>query len=291
MPLTYYGDGSQPAPVTTTRINIASSTNATPIVVTTATNHGFSAAGGDTVEVEGHLVNTAANGVSQITWLSPTTFSLNGSVGNGVGGATGYVDDYEVSPAQTFPLDGENVDSSTSNPPLENLTNAVPFLYRRAGKYRLYDIYTGGAGTDGGSAWATGTLTTNSFVNLTTGTALLGFAGGAHSPVLQATDILLATITTSLLITFAGSTTISLAASIAGGTYISTVLCSEVWQPTAGDSGIGIIGASWSGIYAGGGTGVFDFGMVARLTPGSAGSSAVALEPPWRLIVQHYRQN
>lgn len=66
---------------------IASSTNATPIVVTTAANHGYST--GDKVTISGHLVNTAANGTWVITVVAADEFSLDGSVGNGVGANTG----------------------------------------------------------------------------------------------------------------------------------------------------------------------------------------------------------
>lgn len=67
--------------------SIASSTNASPIVVTMAAAHGY--ATNDTVYIKGHLVNTAANGSWTITVTGATTYSLNSSVGNGVGGATG----------------------------------------------------------------------------------------------------------------------------------------------------------------------------------------------------------
>lgn len=75
--------------------NIASSTNATPIVITTSSAHGFET--GDIVVVDGHTINTAANNTNSnyawaITKLSDTTFSLTGSVGNGVGGADGTCD-------------------------------------------------------------------------------------------------------------------------------------------------------------------------------------------------------
>lgn len=70
-----------PAPVA-----ISSSTQATPIVVTTAANHGLST--GDTVVIAGHLTNTAANGTWNATSLTSTTFSIP-TTGNGVGGATG----------------------------------------------------------------------------------------------------------------------------------------------------------------------------------------------------------
>ncbi len=69
-------------------INIVSSTNATPIVVTTAIN---TLQDGDIVEIAGHLVNTAAVGVWKVNQLTTTTFELVGSVGVGVGGATGTV--------------------------------------------------------------------------------------------------------------------------------------------------------------------------------------------------------
>lgn len=72
---------------------IASSTNATPIVVT-ATAHGFS--NGDIVVIGGHTTNTCANGVWAIAGVAANTFQLTdpitgaNSVGNGVGSATGY---------------------------------------------------------------------------------------------------------------------------------------------------------------------------------------------------------
>lgn len=70
-------------------VNISSSTNASPIVVTTATNHGLET--GDYASIVGHLVNTAANGIWPVTVLSNTTFELDGSTGNGVGAGTGTV--------------------------------------------------------------------------------------------------------------------------------------------------------------------------------------------------------
>ena len=68
-------------------VAISSSTNATPIEITTATNHNL--ATGSPVQIRDHLINTAANGSWIITKVSNTKFTLDGSVGNGVGGATG----------------------------------------------------------------------------------------------------------------------------------------------------------------------------------------------------------
>ena len=68
--------------------SITSSTNATPISVT-STAHGY--ATGDTVVITGHTTNTNANGTWEITNTGANTFTLDGSVGNGVGGASGTV--------------------------------------------------------------------------------------------------------------------------------------------------------------------------------------------------------
>lgn len=66
---------------------IVSSTNAGPIQITSGAAHGLST--GDYVKIIGHLVNTNANGTWQITVNGANTFLLNGSTGNGVGGASG----------------------------------------------------------------------------------------------------------------------------------------------------------------------------------------------------------
>ena len=68
--------------------SISSSTNATPIAIT-CTAHGYST--GDTVVINSHTTNTNANGTWEITSTGANTFTLDGSVGNGVGGATGTV--------------------------------------------------------------------------------------------------------------------------------------------------------------------------------------------------------
>lgn len=68
-------------------VNIASSTNANPSVVTTAVAHGLAV--GDVVEIQNHLVNTNINGVWTLATVgSATTFTVPHAA-NGVGGATG----------------------------------------------------------------------------------------------------------------------------------------------------------------------------------------------------------
>lgn len=74
-----------------TTVNIVSSTNATPIVVTVGAGHGFVT--GDTIIGNGHTTNTKANGVwkASVSGNAITLLNADGtnSVGNGVGGATG----------------------------------------------------------------------------------------------------------------------------------------------------------------------------------------------------------
>jgi hypothetical protein len=76
---------------------ITSSTNATPIVVTTTAAHGLAA--GMAITITDHLVNTNANGnFITIATTSGTTITLgtisgltvSNAVGNGVGAATGF---------------------------------------------------------------------------------------------------------------------------------------------------------------------------------------------------------
>lgn len=69
-------------------LQVSAATNASPIVLTTGT-HGL--ATGDTVLVGGVLGNTNANGIWQVTNVTGTTFSLQGSTGNAAYTSGGYV--------------------------------------------------------------------------------------------------------------------------------------------------------------------------------------------------------
>lgn len=81
---------------TNTAISITSSTDATPIEITTGSAHGFET--GDIVTIEGHTTNTAANNTNSnrywaVTKVDSTKFTLDGSAGSGAGaGASGSVD-------------------------------------------------------------------------------------------------------------------------------------------------------------------------------------------------------
>lgn len=72
-------------------INITSSTNANPSVITTPT-HGYTT--GDVVEILNHATNTNINGTWTITVVSATTFSVP-QPANGAGTATGTVQKME----------------------------------------------------------------------------------------------------------------------------------------------------------------------------------------------------
>lgn len=76
-------------------VSISSSTNATPIVITTSAAHGLVT--GDYVAIASHTTNTNANGVWKVgTVPTGTTFQIlqmdgSNTTGNGVGGATGNI--------------------------------------------------------------------------------------------------------------------------------------------------------------------------------------------------------
>lgn len=82
------------------KVAIVSSTDATPIVLTTTT-HGFAV--GDAVNVAGHLTNTNANGTFTISAKGATTLTLQSTAGTGggAGGATGTVTKL---PTRVFPV-------------------------------------------------------------------------------------------------------------------------------------------------------------------------------------------
>lgn len=71
----------------TSVLTITGQSNATPIVITTSANHGLQSE--DQVDIHGVTTNSNANGRWRIIVLSPTTFSLNQSIGNGASTSTG----------------------------------------------------------------------------------------------------------------------------------------------------------------------------------------------------------
>lgn len=86
---TSIGNATWTGPSRPASISISSSTNATPIVITTSTAHGFVT--GDYVSVAAHLTNTNATGIWKVGTVPTSTsfqiLQINGSntTGNGVG--------------------------------------------------------------------------------------------------------------------------------------------------------------------------------------------------------------
>lgn len=98
---------------------VTSATFASPVVVTTATSHGF--ASGDWVRLSQIGGNAGANGVFTITVLSATTFSLNGSIGTGSYASGGQVTKLEW----VSVFDAESGDDSLSQVALASRNTAV----------------------------------------------------------------------------------------------------------------------------------------------------------------------
>lgn len=114
MPSTYNGEpGNISFPST---LAISSSTNASPIVVTTATAHGLTT--GDRAVVRQHATNNAANGTWTVTVTGANTIELDGSTGNGVGGATGTVAPLIYGASTTLPSDGDARNAASVNVPI-----------------------------------------------------------------------------------------------------------------------------------------------------------------------------
>lgn len=70
-------------------IPIQSSTNASPIQITSSIAHNLTT--GDYVHISAHNLNTNANGLWKVTIINATTFTLDGSTGNGTGVASGLI--------------------------------------------------------------------------------------------------------------------------------------------------------------------------------------------------------
>jgi hypothetical protein len=118
-----------------TRKAISAVDNTTPIKVH-ATAHGFLT--GDTIEQEG--TSGIADGQFQITKVDANSYILNGTTAAGAA-TTGFAIDYELQPAFRMPANGTLADVNDVIALGEGLSNPVPFLYRRAGKLRLYNQY------------------------------------------------------------------------------------------------------------------------------------------------------
>lgn len=131
------GVGSPPVPV-----SISSSTDHTPITVTTAAPHLLHT--GDEVLIRNHLTNTNANGFWVAGTVTGTTVVLLGSTatGGGNGGATGTVQSLQFDSTATIPADGDTRSAASVDVPLESLLDRTSFLWAFMGWY--HTIFAGG---------------------------------------------------------------------------------------------------------------------------------------------------
>ena len=87
---------------------ISDATNATPIVITTNAAHGLPTGKSEEIVVSGVVGNTAANGTWTVTYISSTTFSLDGSIGSGA-----YISDEDDSAKHTQGTNEDGPDRQT----------------------------------------------------------------------------------------------------------------------------------------------------------------------------------
>lgn len=268
---------------------ITSSTNTSPIVVNISAGPGTNDQ--DTVEVSGHQTNTNANGVWTVTKISPTQYSLNGSVGNGVGGATGKWQDFSLTPAISIPGDGDLASAGSINPAFEGTADMAPFLYRLTGAYRLINVYSATFGNSTVApvpAYGSTTTASASFVNVTGQTAILATAlGGLFTGTpLQTNDLL--QYTASWMWSDTGGSKESfttLGFEKNGGSYSQVLGAPSMY-------GQGSPGNSWAtvdGSFQPGSANTFDFSMMILNITG--GSNTFQFFGSGTLRVNHYRLN
>jgi hypothetical protein len=211
----YNGNGTNPQATNGYAPIAVQSTSATnPVTVTTTTVHGFNT--GDTVGHDG-LAVSALDGDWQITVTGAQTYVLNGSSSLVAGGQQGYAIDYAVNPIPLIPGDTDLANAASVNVPLEHSLDVVPYLYQRAGRYRIFTqefVKVASAGTptytSETTAWTTtSTITANTWTLIgSAGTNLFTFGSWPNGgPVVQGNDILLCDFSGSIVLggTFVGS--------------------------------------------------------------------------------------
>ncbi len=138
-----------------TPANILSSSNTTPIEITTDAAHGF--ATGDFVNVYDHETNVDANGRWEIIVTSSTEFQLVLSGPGVAGGNTGYVENENISPRYQIPADGDDAAAAAWNVAHEALGDRTAWLAGRVGLMKLHEFRANGTNDSGAVAiWSTG---------------------------------------------------------------------------------------------------------------------------------------
>lgn len=211
MPSAYYGQSGNV--VYPGSVNISSSTNASPIVVTTASPHGLQT--GDLADIRGHQVNTAANGVRTVTRTGANTFSINGSTGNGVGAGTGTVQPINYGSGYNIPSDGDARNAASANVAFQTLGDRSAADLISLPVYKLALEYAAAvSGNAHGTICMQGTGPANGFIPMTGMNGALTsypFAGFMSNDIAEVTLETTASVsTTSAVATIATRVTLAL---------------------------------------------------------------------------------
>lgn len=206
-------NGTLPQATAPAAVAIASSTNTSPIAITTASPHGYTE--GDTVQITGHQTNTGANGLWVVSITGASSFTLTGSTGVAVGGATGQAQDYSVNPLLTLPADGELRYASSVNTPISGQANVAPFLYQRVGALNTHAVYNSSDFSAVGAVYSTTSLSSGVWTTLTGLDNLFSAQGDRY---LLAGDVLDLRIGTSIRVD-ADQFALAIGISYNGGAY------------------------------------------------------------------------
>lgn len=285
MSSTYNPNGKIPSPVVAGQIlsAILSSTNASPIQVTFSAPPGYNDQ--DTVEIQNHQTNTAANGIWVVTKITGSVYALNGSTGNGVGGNTGTAQDFSLLPTLTLPSDGDLSTAASVNTPLEGTANFAPYLYRLTGAFRLINVYTAKFGNNAAvvnPGFAATTTASTSYVNATGLTALLWPSGG---PGAQASDVFQYTAYWQWESQASTQSSTTLGFQTNGGSYSQVSGAPSAFGQAVGGNSVAMI----DGFFNPGFCNSWDFSVMIRNIPGT--SDQFTFWGGATIRVNHYRPN
>lgn len=295
MGTTYFPDPNADTPRGSARLQITATTNATPIKVTTAA-HGYNS--GDRVEIEGAEDPNAA-GVWNVTVTSSTQFTLDGSTGTLVGGAFGTASNFTILPNATIPSDGDLVDATNANTPVETALNLGAYPGIANARWRILDVYNERVNDSTPVANTTWSATTPSTAtwNFAQNNPIWGPGAGSEAPgvapIFMTGDYLDITLTTTLTYTSAAvAAGIALAIS-ADGSNTDIVKGSAMVLPAAGltNQCLVLSGRVYASDYAGtyDAPGVLFYVGVALY--GNAAGPAVVLSGAYGLVITHGRFN
>lgn len=229
---------------------VLDASNTTPIVMTTVAAHGYS--DNDIVDVEGVTGNLGANGYARkITYLSPTTFSIDGSVGTGAYVAGGTVTDRSLTPTILRPDDGDLRSAASVNAAIDALADRTQFLmsalrglgfgvdtFTANGLWSKPTLYGGQLiswailfGWGGGGGGAGGGL-----ASVTAGNSACGGSGGAGSHARVALCDVSGLATCAVAIGAGGNGNGTTIAGSSGGDTTFAGNTTEKWQGAGGGS-------------------------------------------------------